>query len=283
MAAGRRNVDQERRAAEADLRCAQREERAAVGADRSAVLPRHRGDRAPGGTFHRAGAEHHRQDPGDRRRHPGDRGSDLSRDQHQRHRLLLAAAVRSGGRSVRARLEEARKRRQGHQHHGIGLHDHGGPAGRLAEGVRGQARHQRRPGRARMGGCRGVQEDVPAVPGARLPHPPALGGLPQPHALERVHRRRRRDLAAAHVAEALQRVRRRGRAPHRHAGRTGDPRGAREVPGLPPCLDRERVVARGVRRLPADAPDAAPVHRRVPRPRRPDPRADAAESGCDGN
>ena len=73
-----------------------------------------------------------------------------------------------------------------------------------------------------------------------------------------------------------------GRAPHRHAGRAGDPRGAREVPGLPPCLHRERVVARGVRRLPADAPDAAPVHRRVPRPRRPDPRVDAAESGCDG-
>ena len=91
------------------------QERPAVGADRSAVLPRRRRHRAPGRALRRARAEHHRQDPGDRRRHPGDRGSDLSRHQHQRHRLLLAAAVRGGGRGGRARPDAARAGRQGHR------------------------------------------------------------------------------------------------------------------------------------------------------------------------
>ena len=57
-----------------------------------------------------------------------------SRNQHQCHRLLLPASVRGGGRSLRARPAAAREGGQGHQHHGIGLHDHGGPPRRLAEG-----------------------------------------------------------------------------------------------------------------------------------------------------
>ena len=84
--------------------------------------------------FAAARAEHHRQDPGDRRRHPRDRGSDLPRHQHQRHGLFLPAAVRRGGRGGRARPDAARARRQGHRTDGSGLHDHGRPAGRLAEG-----------------------------------------------------------------------------------------------------------------------------------------------------
>ena len=42
---------------------------------------------------------------------------------------------------------------------------------------------------------------------ARLSHPPALRRVPQSHALERIHRRRRGDLPALLLADALQRVR----------------------------------------------------------------------------
>ena len=118
-----------------------------------------------------------------------------------------------------------------------------GPARRLAEGRRRQAGHQRRPRRARVGGRRGVQEDLPPVPGARLPHPAAVGRVPQPHALERADRRRRGDLAAARLAEALQQIRHQRRVAHRHAGRARRPDGARDVRRLPPRLDRAWPVA----------------------------------------
>src|SRR5688572_32843598 len=52
-------------------------------------------------------AEHHREDSGDGGRHPRDRGSDLSRHQHQRHRLLYAAAVRRGGDRKSTRLNSS--------------------------------------------------------------------------------------------------------------------------------------------------------------------------------
>ena len=71
-------------------------ERPALGADRSALLPRPRRDPPPGRSLRRARAQHHRQDPGHRGRHPGDRRGHVSRHQHQRHGLLLAAAVRRG-------------------------------------------------------------------------------------------------------------------------------------------------------------------------------------------
>ena len=85
------------------------------------------------------------------------------------------------------------------------------------------SRNERGSRRARMGRRGGVQEDLPPVPGAAVPIPAAVGRLPEPHALERADRRRRRDLAAARVAEALQQIRDRRRAPHRPAGRAGDP------------------------------------------------------------
>ena len=49
-----RDVDQGRGAAEADLRCAQRPQRPAVGPDRPALLPRRRRHRAPGGALRRS-------------------------------------------------------------------------------------------------------------------------------------------------------------------------------------------------------------------------------------
>ena len=99
---------------------------------------------------------------------------------------------------------------------------------------------------------------------ARLSTPPALSGLPQPHALERVHRRRRRDLATTQVAAPVQRQRRRRRAANRRTGGSGDPVGAAPVRGLPAGIQRGRSVPGGVRPFPADPAHAASVHRRLP-------------------
>ncbi len=49
---------------------------------------------------------------------------------------------------------------------------------------------------------------------------PALGGVSQSHALERIHRRRRRDFSAARLAGSLQRQRHRNQTAHGQSGRS---------------------------------------------------------------
>ena len=69
----------------------------------------------------------------------------------------------------------------------------------------------------------------------------AVRGVSQSHALERVDRRRRRDLAAVGVAEALRRERHRGRVADRHArGAAHRRRSLSPVRRLPARLRRGR-------------------------------------------
>ena len=64
----------------------------------------------------------------------------------------------------------------------------GGRTRRLAE-ADGRARQgDHRPRPFRVGRRRGAQEGLRHLPGAWLPHPGAVGSLPQPHAVERVDR-----------------------------------------------------------------------------------------------
>ena len=162
-----------------------------------------------------AGAEHDREDSGDARRHRRDRGGDGAGHQHQRDRVLHAAAVRGRGRSGRARAASAARRP-------VTTSARMGPVctimvGRLDDWLKvvmEKRRHQHRPGSSRMGGRGGVQEDLSAVPRARLSHAAAVGRVPQPHALERADRRRRRR----------SRRRRRGRSDSSRATSTSSPR-----------------------------------------------------------
>ena len=57
------------------------------------------------------------------------------------------------------------------------------------------------------------EEGVRDLPRTGVSPEAALGSLPQPPPLERVHRRGRRDLPAIRMAEEVQRVRRRGGGP----------------------------------------------------------------------
>ena len=95
---------------------------------------------------------------GDRR----DRGGHGARDQHQRHRLLHRRPGARRGRGGRARAAPARGGRPRRQQHGPGVHDHGGPPGRLDEGGRRQGRRHARPGVLRVGRGGRLQAGVPS-------------------------------------------------------------------------------------------------------------------------
>ena len=161
-----------------------------------------------------------------------------------------------------------------------GLHDHDRPARRLDAGPR-RARRDRRPSRrAGLGGDRGVQARVRAVPRARLSGAAAGRGLPAPPALDGAGRRRRRPDHAARLAGAVQRQRDHARGPDRRAGRPGPRRrAARADPRLRAGLRARRPHDRRVRRLRPDGPDAARVHQVLSRPRRRGPRRRAARPG----
>ena len=65
-----------------------------------------------------------------------DRGGDVSRHQHQCHRLLRPASMYCGGRSNGAGLQAAGEGGPRHIQDGSGLYDHGRKTGRLAESGR---------------------------------------------------------------------------------------------------------------------------------------------------
>ena len=67
------------------------------------------------------------------------------------------------------------------------------------------------PGHLEWAGVAVFKKAYRALSRARLSHSPVVGGVSQSHALERVDWRRRRDLAAVGVAEAIRRQRHRGR------------------------------------------------------------------------
>ena len=138
------------------------------------------------------------------------------------------------------------------------------------------------PGRARMGGLAVFKKTYGLFQERRLSPAPVVGGLPEPHALERAHRRRRRHLAAARVAEAVQRLRRRRGIPHRQTDRAGRSAALNKFADFRRAYDRARALTRGIRHLSADPPHAAPVHHRLPRARWPDSGADASQPGPNG-
>ena len=103
--------------------------------------------------------------------------------------------------------------RDGHDivDHGTGLHDHGRPPRRLAQsGRRQMPDHASIP--AISSGQVSRRSSAPTRSTRSVDTAPRLlvRRVPQPHALERVHRRRRGDLAAARLAGALQQQRRPG-------------------------------------------------------------------------
>jgi len=65
-------------------------------------------------------------------------------------------------------------------------------------------RPRHRSGGSGMGGNRGVQEDLSALPPARISAAATVRCVSQSHALERIHRRRRGHLASLFVAGSLQ-------------------------------------------------------------------------------
>ena len=90
------------------------------------------------------------------------------------------------------------------------------------------------PAAAELGGDRGLQARVRALPGARLPDAAARGGVPPPAALDGARGRRRRAHDPARVAGPVQRQRHRARVTDRRPGRPGIRRRAPGPrPGLP--------------------------------------------------
>ena len=136
--------------------------------------------------------------------------------------------------------------------------------GRLDDWLNGGARTSRRPRAPRMGRCGRHEEDLPALQGAGLPHAPAFGGLPQPHALVRVHRRGRGGDAHPPLAETLQRsaieIKHRIDTPVDVASLKAFNRTLR-TSGAPTT---GRDARHGVRLVRADPQDAAVLHRRLP-------------------
>ena len=88
--------------------------------------------------FSIARTEHDRQNPRHARGYSGDRGSDLPRYQHQRDRVTLRFRSALPSQKPWSEASTRRERRQRHLHHGPGLHHHGRPPGRLAEGGDGE-------------------------------------------------------------------------------------------------------------------------------------------------
>ena len=157
--------------------------------------------------------EHHRQVPGDACRHRCHRGGDGARRQRQRDRLLHGRPGGRRGRGDRARAAPARGRRRRHRANGSGRHDHGRPDRGLAPRPDRARRDHRRPGSPAVVRGRGLQARLRDLPGARLSRPAAGGGDPAPPPLVGVHWWRRGHHAALGLAEAVQRLRRRGPAP----------------------------------------------------------------------
>ena len=81
---------------------------------------------------------------------------------------------------------------------------------------------------SRMGRRRGFQENLQDLSRARLPHSAALGRFSKSHALERIHRWRRGDLASLRLASPFQRQRYRGAISHRQARGNPNPRRTNE-------------------------------------------------------
>ncbi len=160
--------------------------------------------------FDDARAEHDRQDPGDERRH-----SPRSK-RPPRGASASTPPCRSRCRSAspwpkRSSAGCGGAKRDGHDvsHDGAGLHDHGRPAGRLAEGRDGAGRHHHRSRSSRMGRRRGVQEDLRLFR-ERGYRTRLLSAAFRNHMhWSELDRRRRRDLAALVVAKALRRQRHR--------------------------------------------------------------------------
>ena len=77
--------------------------------------------------------------------------------------------------------------------------------GRLDEGPRREGQRRPGPGRRQLGGHRRVQAGLRHLPGARLPHPPAGGGVPPPAPLDGARGRGRRPHDALRLAGPVQR------------------------------------------------------------------------------
>ena len=121
------------------------------------------------------------------------------------------------GRGRRAWPAPARGGRSRRERHGSGVHDHGRTPRRLGEGGRRQGGRHARPRGTTSGPGWPPSSGPTGLTRARLPGAPALGRVPQPHALEPAGRRRRRHLAAVRLAAPAQRQRDRRRAPDRRA------------------------------------------------------------------
>ena len=112
--------------------------------------------------------------------------------------VAVAEAVERG--LARREKEGKRDRR-----HGSCLHHHGGAPRRLAKSESRKRKHHARSRLFRVGWSGGIQEDLRALPPARLSDSSALCRLSQPHALERIYRRRCGHLASPCLAGSLQR------------------------------------------------------------------------------
>ena len=236
----------------------QRPQRTAVDPDRSAALPQCRGDRRAGAALRSARAEHDRQDS--RRRAPASPPSKQATAQGISINATVSFTLPQCV-AVAEAVERGLQRREAAGTTSSTM----GPVctimvGRLDDWLKvvmESDAHQHRPGPSRMGRRGGVQEDLSALSRARLSHAPAVGRVSQPHALERADRRRRRDLAAVGVAEALRRQRHRGPAAHRHAGRSRASSTISTAASPTSAAPTTRTASRRrVRRLPADAADA---------------------------
>ena len=150
----------------------------------------------------------------------GDGGGHLPRRQHQRDRLLHRAAGGRRGRGDRARAAAPARPRA------LDVSAMGPVCtimvGRLDDWLKAVAKRDVvtvDPGVLEWAGVAVFKRAYEIFQRARVPHPAAVGGLPQPHALEPARRRRRRHLPAVRVAGAAQRQRHRAAAAHRRAGR----------------------------------------------------------------
>ena len=187
LGGGRTSVGRRRGAAAAGVRRAQRAERPAVDSDRPAPLPR---SRRPFSSrrerFDALAPNMIVKIPATRAGIRAIEEATARGHQHQRHRLVHAAAMRGRGRSRRARADTPRGR-------AATTSARMGPVctimvGRLDDWLKvvmDKREHQHRPRPSRMGGRRGVQEDVSALSASAATAPAAVGRVSQPHALER--------------------------------------------------------------------------------------------------
>ena len=235
----------------------------------------------PGGRVRRAGAQRHREDPGHRDRHPRDGGGHLPRRQHQRHRLLHGAAGGRRRRGHRARAAAPRGRGARRRRDGPGLHDHGRPARRLAEGGGQARRHHRRPRRTWSG------------PASRCSSRPTRSSTSAASAPGCCRRPSATTCTGASSSAAT------SSSPRPSTGRCGSTPAAssrcrastsrcadavldtlyEKFPEFRRAYDADGMAIGGVRALRRHPQDAAPVPGRLRRPRGPRPRRAAARPG----